>query len=350
MDKLHAVRVPGRRRGRRDAQRRARRDGRQARPLPRPGRRGPADPGRAGRRTGDGRALRPRVAERPGRRRLRRVRPRRGPLHAAARAGGRADRRADSPAYLPGFFQIALGSVIDSPRITEAARSGEGVGWHEHDHDVHEGCERFFRPGYNANLVPSWLPALDGVVEKLERGGDGRRRRLRPRRLDDPDGQGVPELEVRRLRLPRRLDRDRARAGRGRRRRATGCSFEVAPAAGYTGNGYDLGDDVRLPARHGRPGRRGAPRRQSLGARRHLDDRRAEGRRPRRGEPQPGRPGLLRLLDAAVHAGVAVAGGRARARRPGGRGADPRRRHRRRLHALPPRAETPFNMVFEARP
>jgi SAM-dependent methyltransferase len=77
----------------------------------------------------------------------------------------------ESPAYLPGFFQLALGSVVDSPRITEAARSGEGVGWHEHDHNVFEGCERFFRPGYNANLLPSWLPALDGVVEKLRRGG-----------------------------------------------------------------------------------------------------------------------------------------------------------------------------------
>ena len=76
-----------------------------------------------------------------------------------------------SPAYLPGFFQIALGSVIDSPRITEAARSGDGVGWHEHNHDVFDGCERFFRPGYNANLVPEWLPALDDVVEKLEAGG-----------------------------------------------------------------------------------------------------------------------------------------------------------------------------------
>src|SRR5947208_13902021 len=76
----------------------------------------------------------------------------------------------DSPAYLPGFFQIALGSVLDSPRITEAVKSGEGVGWHEHHHDVFEGCERFFRPGYTANLLTSWLPALDGVVEKLERG------------------------------------------------------------------------------------------------------------------------------------------------------------------------------------
>jgi len=50
-------------------------------------------------------------------------------------------------------------------------RTGEGVGWHEHVHDVHEGCERFFRPGYNANLIAEWLPALDGVVEKLQQGG-----------------------------------------------------------------------------------------------------------------------------------------------------------------------------------
>jgi hypothetical protein len=76
----------------------------------------------------------------------------------------------DSPAYLPGFFQIALGSVRDSSKIIDKARSGEGFGWHEHSHDVHEGCERFFRPGYNAHLVAEWLPALDGVVEKLERG------------------------------------------------------------------------------------------------------------------------------------------------------------------------------------
>jgi 2-polyprenyl-3-methyl-5-hydroxy-6-metoxy-1,4-benzoquinol methylase len=77
---------------------------------------------------------------------------------------------AESPAYLPGIFQIALGSVIDSPRIVEAARTGDGVGWHEHVHDVHEGCERFFRPSYNTNLVTEWLPALDGVVAKLHSG------------------------------------------------------------------------------------------------------------------------------------------------------------------------------------
>jgi len=75
-----------------------------------------------------------------------------------------------SPAYLPGFFELAIGSVLDSPRITEAVRSGAGAGWHEHNHHVHDGCERFFRPGYNANLIDAWLPALDGVVERLQRG------------------------------------------------------------------------------------------------------------------------------------------------------------------------------------
>lgn len=75
-----------------------------------------------------------------------------------------------SPAYLPGFFQIALGSVHDSGRVTEAAQTGAGIGWHDHVGDVHEGCERFFRPGYNAHLVSEWLPALDGVVPRLEAG------------------------------------------------------------------------------------------------------------------------------------------------------------------------------------
>ena len=75
-----------------------------------------------------------------------------------------------SPAFLPGFFQFAVGTVIDSPRIIDSAQSGAGIGWHEHNHDVFDGCERFFRPGYNANLIPSWLPALDGVVEKLDAG------------------------------------------------------------------------------------------------------------------------------------------------------------------------------------
>ena len=75
-----------------------------------------------------------------------------------------------SPAYLAGFFQIAVGSVNDAGHITEVAKSGAGFGWGEHNHNVLDGCERFFRAGYNANLIGDWLPKLDGVVEKLERG------------------------------------------------------------------------------------------------------------------------------------------------------------------------------------
>src|SRR3954462_9785079 len=76
----------------------------------------------------------------------------------------------DSPAFIPGAFQLVAAIVKDEPHITERFRSGEGFGWHEHDHDLFEGTERFFRPGYLANLVESWLPSLDGVVEKLEAG------------------------------------------------------------------------------------------------------------------------------------------------------------------------------------
>ena len=53
----------------------------------------------------------------------------------------------DSPAYLPGFFQLAVGSVLDSPKIIEAARSGDGVGWHEHVHDVHDGLRALLPTG-----------------------------------------------------------------------------------------------------------------------------------------------------------------------------------------------------------
>src|SRR5947207_448719 len=76
----------------------------------------------------------------------------------------------DSPAYIPGAFQLALGSLAAVPRIAESFRSGAGMGWHEHDEAVFHGCEKFFRPGYAANLVSSWIPSLQGVKEKLEAG------------------------------------------------------------------------------------------------------------------------------------------------------------------------------------
>jgi 2-polyprenyl-3-methyl-5-hydroxy-6-metoxy-1,4-benzoquinol methylase len=144
-----------------------------------------------------------------------------------------------SPAYLPGFFQIALGTVVDSPRITEAARSGAGVGWHEHNHDVFEGCERFFRPGYNASLVPAWLPALDGVVEKLTTGakvadigcGHGSSTILMAQAFPDSTfvGSDYHEGSI-------QTARQRAQeAGVAERVR-----FETTPASSAAGEGYDL--------------------------------------------------------------------------------------------------------------
>ncbi|MGX6604756.1 class I SAM-dependent methyltransferase [Micromonosporaceae bacterium Da 78-11] len=76
----------------------------------------------------------------------------------------------DGPLYMPGAFLLALGALRAEPRITEAFRTGAGVGWHEHDADVFLGCEQFFRPGYVGNLVPGWIPALDGVEAKLRAG------------------------------------------------------------------------------------------------------------------------------------------------------------------------------------
>lgn len=75
-----------------------------------------------------------------------------------------------SPAFVGGLFQIAHGTAADTDRIIAAALAGSGVAWGEHNPDVHAGCERFFRPTYAAHLVQDWLPALDGVVAKLEAG------------------------------------------------------------------------------------------------------------------------------------------------------------------------------------
>ncbi|MCB0976490.1 MAG: methyltransferase domain-containing protein [Acidimicrobiales bacterium] len=144
-----------------------------------------------------------------------------------------------SPAYLPGFFQIALGSVIDSPRITEAARTGDGIGWHDHVSDVHDGCERFFRPGYNAHLISEWLPALDGVLDKLEKGatvadvgcGHGASTVLMASAFPNSTFRGFDyhqgSIET---------ARDRASdAGVAER-----TSFVASPASAFAGTGYDL--------------------------------------------------------------------------------------------------------------
>lgn len=144
-----------------------------------------------------------------------------------------------SPAFLPGMFITTVGAVTDSPRITEAARNGTGVGWHDHDPHVHEGVERFFRPTYNAYLAGEWLPALDGVVEKLERGAKA---------ADVGCGHGASTILMAEAFPNSRFygfdyhedgietARERAAAA-GIEDRVT---FEAEPAGSYSGDGYDL--------------------------------------------------------------------------------------------------------------
>ena len=100
----------------------------------------------------------------------------------------------DGPAYLPGAFELALGSLAAVPRITEAFRSGAGMGWGEHEDRVFHGCEKFFRPGYAANsgqLLDScsrWRPG------QTRARSEGRRRGMRERRFHHPDGESFPQV------------------------------------------------------------------------------------------------------------------------------------------------------------
>ena len=74
------------------------------------------------------------------------------------------------PAFFAGAFDVAQSMWLDEPKIAAAFKSGKGVGWHEHSTCLFRGTERFFRPGYNRHLVAEWIPALRGVRDKLEKG------------------------------------------------------------------------------------------------------------------------------------------------------------------------------------
>ena len=80
----------------------------------------------------------------------------------------------NSPAYIAGFYQTLVSLFKDQEKIIEAFRTGKGLGWGDHHHYLFEGTERFFKPNYVANLTTSWIPALDGVEDKLRRGGEAK--------------------------------------------------------------------------------------------------------------------------------------------------------------------------------
>ncbi|MCW6008361.1 methyltransferase domain-containing protein [Micromonospora sp. CPCC 205371] len=140
---------------------------------------------------------------------------------------------------VPAAFLISLGMLRAEPRITEAFRTGAGIAWHEHHEDVFVGCDAFYRPGYVADLVPNWIPALDGVHAKLTAGG---------KVADVGCGLGSSSVLIAQA-YPRATvvgsdyhaesielaTKRAAEAGVGDR-----VTFEVATAQTFTGTGYDL--------------------------------------------------------------------------------------------------------------
>jgi SAM-dependent methyltransferase len=145
----------------------------------------------------------------------------------------------DSPAFVVGGFQVVTSAAKADEKLTEAFHHGNGIGWHEHHHDLFTGTERFFRPGYRANLVNAWIPALEGVEARLRAGATV---------ADIGCGHGASTIIMAEA-YPRssfvgfdyhapsiaEAANAATRAGVSDRTR-----FAVAPAKEFTGTGYDL--------------------------------------------------------------------------------------------------------------
>jgi SAM-dependent methyltransferase len=144
-----------------------------------------------------------------------------------------------SPVFLGGAFETIASCYVDHDAFVHAFTTGEGIGWGDHDDRLYTGALRLFRPGYEANLVSSWLPALDGVVDKLRAGasvvdvgcGLGASTIVMAEAFEHSSFVGYdihgPSIEAARTAA--------AEAGVQRRTR-----FEVASAQDFPGDGYDL--------------------------------------------------------------------------------------------------------------
>ena len=144
-----------------------------------------------------------------------------------------------SPAFLPGAFQLALAAARAEEQLTQKFKTGEGMGWHEHHHELFVGTERFFRPGYAANLIASWIPALQGVDAKLKSGakvadvgcGLGASTILMAQSYPKSEFTGFDYHDK---------SIEAARGVANREGLADRVTFEVANAKAVSGNDYDL--------------------------------------------------------------------------------------------------------------
>lgn len=144
-----------------------------------------------------------------------------------------------SPIFMAPAFEVAASFWLDEDKIVETFRSGEGLGWHAHNHRLFCGTESFFRTGYRAHLVAEWLPALDGIVERLKRGA---------KVADIGCGHGASTLLMAQA-FPKSsfigLDYHDGSIAMARQRAAeqgvTGnVAFEVRSATEFDGSGFDL--------------------------------------------------------------------------------------------------------------
>lgn len=145
----------------------------------------------------------------------------------------------NSPVYVASAFHLTASMYMDEPKIAEAFRTGEGVGWHEHAECLFCGTEQFFRTGYRAHLIQDWLPALDGVVPRLESGariadigcGHGASTIVMAQAFPNSEFVGFDYHEA---------SIDSARAAAREAGDPRNLSFEIATAKDTPGGDYDL--------------------------------------------------------------------------------------------------------------
>lgn len=166
----------------------------------------------------------------------------------------------DSPVFIAGGASVLASMFMDKDKVVAAMRGNGAMAWGEHHHCLFSGTERFFRPGYRAHLIKEWLPALDGVVQKLEAGA---------KVADVGCGHGASTVIMAKAFPASRFfgfDIHAPSIGTARERASAHgvqdrVTFEVANANGYSTGGFDLicffdclhdmGDPVGV-ARHAR--------------------------------------------------------------------------------------------------
>jgi len=144
-----------------------------------------------------------------------------------------------SPAFLVGSMTIAASTAKDEEKVCEAFRTGEGLAWHEHHHDLFHGTERLFKPAYSANLISQWIPSLVGVADKLTNGGTIADLGCGHGASSILLAQAFPEASI------AGFDYHHASIDIARKRAAEAgvadrVSFDVATAQDFPGHGYDL--------------------------------------------------------------------------------------------------------------